>query len=273
MRTVASLPTKADPEGAPMSTSLFDLHGRLAVVTGSARGLGHALALGLAQAGADIVVHGRDPRATEEAAARIAAETGVKTHAVCFDVTDAGLVRDRVTELMAQVGVPDILVNNAGMQHRAPFNEFPADKWDQLLATNLSSIFYVSQPVTSAMADRGSGKVINIASAMSALARQTIAPYTASKGGVAMLTKGMAADLARFDIQVNAISPGYFASEMNRDLWSDPEFDSWLKNRTPANRWGRFEELVGAAVFLSSDASSFVSGQNIHIDGGLTSVV
>ncbi|WP_154792410.1 SDR family oxidoreductase [Occultella kanbiaonis] len=256
-----------------MTTSLFDLTGRLAFVTGSARGLGNALALGLAQAGADVVVHGRDQTVTAEAAASIAEETGVKTHTVCFDVTDADVVREQVTALIEEVGVPDILVNNAGMQHRAPFNSFPADKWDQVLTTNLSSVFYVSQPVTTAMAERGSGKVINIGSAMSALARQTIAPYTASKGGVVMLTKGMAADLARFDIQVNAISPGYFASEMNRDLWSDPEFDGWLKNRTPAHRWGKFEELVGAAVFLASAASSFVSGQNIHVDGGLTSVV
>lgn len=257
-----------------MTTSLFDLTGRLAFVTGSARGLGHALALGLAQAGADLVVHGRDPDATAGAAGRIAAETGVTTHPVCFDVTDADVVREQVTALIERVGVPDVLVNNAGMQHRAPFNEFPAQQWDRLVATNLSSVFYVSQPVTTAMADRGSGgKVINIASAMSALARQGIAPYTASKGGVAMLTKGMAADLARFDIQVNAISPGYFASEMNRDLWSDPEFDGWLRARTPAGRWGRVEELVGAAVFLSSAASGFVSGQNLHVDGGLTSVV
>ncbi|TDE95015.1 SDR family oxidoreductase [Occultella glacieicola] len=256
-----------------MTTSLFDLSGRLAFVTGSARGIGNALALGLAQAGADVVVHGRDAAATAEAAERIAAETGVRTHTVSFDVTDPDVVRTQVAGLIEEVGVPDILVNNAGMQHRAPFNSFPVDKWDQVLATNLSSVFYVSQPITTAMAERGSGKVINIGSAMSALARQTIAPYTASKGGVVMLTKGMAADLARFDIQVNAISPGYFASEMNRDLWSDPEFDGWLKNRTPANRWGRLEELVGAAVFLSSDASSFVSGQNIHVDGGLTSVV
>ncbi|MBZ2199639.1 SDR family oxidoreductase [Occultella gossypii] len=256
-----------------MTTSLFDLTGRLAFVTGSARGIGNALALGLAQAGADVVVHGRSPEATAEAAARIAAETGVTTHPVSFDVTDADVVREKVAALIEEFGVPDILVNNAGMQHRAPFNEFPADKWDQVLATNLSSVFYVSQPITTAMAERGSGKVINVGSAMSVLARQTIAPYTASKGGVVMLTKGMAADLARFDIQVNAISPGYFASEMNRDLWSDPEFDGWLKNRTPANRWGRLEELVGAAVFLSSAASGFVSGQNIHVDGGLTSVV
>lgn len=257
-----------------MTTPLFDLTGRLALVTGSARGLGHALALGLAGAGADVVVHGRDEEATGAAAARITEATGVTTHPVCFDVTDADGVRRQLGALMERVGVPDVLVNNAGMQHRAPFNEFPPHQWDRLIATNLSSVFYVSQPVTAAMAERGSGgKVINIASAMSALARQGIAPYTASKGGVALLTKGMAADLARFDIQVNAISPGYFASEMNRDLWSDPDFDGWLRARTPAGRWGRFEELVGAAVFLASSASSFVSGQNLHVDGGLTSVV
>lgn len=256
-----------------MTTSLFDLSGRLALVTGSSRGLGNALALGLAEAGADVVVHGRDVVATRDAAERIATETGVRTHTACFDVTDPATVGPGLAELLEQVGVPDVLVNNAGMQYRAPFNEFPTQKWDELITTNLSSVFYVSQPITAHMAERGSGKVINIGSAMTLLARQTIAPYTASKGGVAMLTKGMAADLARFDIQVNAISPGYFASEMNRDLWSDPDFDGWLKQRTPAQRWGRFTELVGAAVFLASAASSFVSGQNIHVDGGLTSIV
>ncbi|WP_156251316.1 SDR family oxidoreductase [Pseudactinotalea terrae] len=252
---------------------MFDLTGRLALVTGSARGLGFALATGLAEAGAEVVLHGRHRAAAEAAAHWIAAATGASTHVVCFDVTDADVARAGTAALMDEVGVPDILINNAGMQHRAPFNDFPAERWDQVIATNLSSVFYVSQPITARMATRGSGKVINIASAMSALARRTIAPYTASKGGVGMLTKGMAADLTELGIQVNAISPGYFATEMNEALWSDPEFDSWLKERTPARRWGDVRELVGTAVYLASDASSFVAGQNIHVDGGLTSVV
>ena len=256
-----------------MSSELFSLDGRLALVTGSSRGLGNALARGLARAGADVALHGRDAELLAAESAAIAAETGRTVHTVTFDVTDRAALTDALEAFMAEVGVPDILVNNAGVQHRAPINDFPGEEWDRLVTTNLSSVFYVSQPVTRRMAERGSGKVVNIGSVQSMLARRTIAPYAASKGGVVMLTKGMAADLAGYDIQVNAISPGYFASEMNRALWEDPEFDAWVKGRTPAGRWGDFDELVGALVFLSSAASQFVSGQNIFVDGGMTSVV
>ena len=256
-----------------MSTSAFDITGRLALVTGSSRGLGYALATGLAQAGARVVLHGRDAAAVADAAGRIGAATGTEPATTTFDVTDAGAVAEGVAELVVEHGVPDILVNNAGVQRRAPFNDFDPADWDAVVATNLSSVFYVSQQVTRGMAERGSGKVVNIGSVQSLLARQTIAPYSATKGGVAMLTKGMAADLARFNIQVNAISPGYFATEMNRALVEDEAFSTWVTNRTPAQRWGRLEELVGTLVYLVSDASSFVSGQNIFVDGGMTSVV
>jgi gluconate 5-dehydrogenase len=256
-----------------VSSELFSLDGRLALVTGSTRGLGNALARGLARAGADVVLHGRDAHLLTTESAAVAAETGRTVHTLAFDVTDRGAAAGTLEAFMDEVGVPDILVNNAGVQHRAPINDFPGDAWDRVVATNLSSAFYVSQPVTRRMAERRSGKVVNIGSVQSMLARQTIAPYAASKGGLVMLTKGMAADLARYDIQVNAISPGYFASDMNRALWEDPEFDAWVKGRTPAGRWGDLDELVGALVFLSSAASQFVSGQNIFVDGGMTSVV
>ncbi|GAA2729260.1 SDR family oxidoreductase [Cellulomonas aerilata] len=256
-----------------MSTQLFSLDGRLALVTGSSRGIGNALARGLAQAGADVVLHGRDAQLLAAEQADIASATGRTVHTVVFDVTDRAAVAQALETLMGEVGVPDVLVNNAGVQHRAPFGEFPGEEWDRVVTTNLSSAFYVSQPVTRRMAERRSGKVVNIGSVQSMLARRTIAPYAASKGGLVMLTKGMAADLAQYDIQVNAISPGYFASEMNRALWEDPEFDAWVKGRTPAARWGHVDELVGALVFLSSAASQFVSGQNIFVDGGMTSVV
>jgi gluconate 5-dehydrogenase len=242
-------------------------------VTGSSRGLGRELALALAEAGARVVLHGRDARALAEAADRIEAATGVRPDSVRFDVTSAEQVAAGVGSLVARHGVPDILVNNAGLQRRAPIQEFAPADWDAVIASNLSSMFYVSRHVTPGMVERGSGKVINIASVQSKLARQTIAPYSASKGGVAMLTQGMAADLARHNVQVNAISPGYFATEMNRALVEDPDFDAWLTQRTPARRWGDVSELRGALVFLASDASSFVSGHNLVVDGGMTAVV
>ena len=265
--------TALDWKDKPVSIELFDLTGKLALVTGSTRGLGNALIRGLARAGANVIVHGRSLERAQDEADKIAEETGVQAFAVSFDVTDVDETNSAIASVLEKIGVPDILVNNAGMQSRAPFNEFDPANWNAVIATNLSSAFYVSQPITRAMAERGSGKVINIGSVMSMLARQTIAPYSASKGGIAMLSRGMAADLARYNIQVNTISPGYFASEMNVVLTSDPKFDAWVKERTPAGRWGDFEELVGALVFLSSAASQFVSGQNIFVDGGMTSVV
>lgn len=256
-----------------MTKGIFDVTGRLALVTGSSRGLGRSLALALAEAGARVVLHGRDPEALREAGDQLANATGLRPATVGFDVTDAAAVEDGIGALIAEHGVPDILVNNAGVQRRALFTEFPVGDWDAVIAGNLSSVFYVSRFVTPGMARRGSGKVINVASVQSKLARQTIAPYSASKGGVALLTQGMAADLARHGVQVNAISPGYFATEMNRALVEDEAFNSWLVNRTPAQRWGDFRELWGTLLYLASDASSFVSGQNIFVDGGMTAVV
>ena len=251
----------------------FDITDRLALITGSSRGLGFALATGLAEAGARVILHGRDPEAVAAAASRIGDATGTVPATATFDVTDVAAVADGISALVAAHGVPDILVNNAGVQRRAPFNDFDPRDWDDIVTTNLSSVFYVSQQITRRMTERGSGKVVNIGSVQSMLARQTIAPYSATKGAVALLTKGMAADLARYNVQVNTISPGYFATEMNRALVDDEAFNTWVVNRTPAQRWGKFEELVGTLVYLASDASSFVSGQNIFVDGGMTSVV
>ncbi|WP_022917960.1 glucose 1-dehydrogenase [Ruania albidiflava] len=257
-----------------MTSPLFDITGKLALVTGSSRGLGLALATGLAQAGAKVVLHGRDPQALTAASEAVGrAGSGEPAPTVRFDVTDARAVAENLAVLVTEHGVPDILVNNAGIQRRAPFNDFDAEDWDAVIAGNLSSAFYVSRQITPGMAERGSGKVINIGSVMSQLARQTIAPYGASKGGVLMLTKGMAADLARYNIQVNAISPGYFKTEMNTALVQDAEFSGWVSARTPAQRWGLPEELVGTLIFLASDASAYVSGQNIFVDGGMTAIV
>ncbi|MEU6701528.1 SDR family oxidoreductase [Pseudonocardia sp. NPDC046786] len=252
---------------------MFDVSGRLALVTGSSRGLGRSLAFALAEAGATVVVHGRDAAGAAETADAIEAASGIRPPVALFDVTDAGAVERGVAAVVAEHGVPDILVNNAGVQRRAPFSEFGIEDWDAVVTTNLSSVFYVSRFVTPDMVRRGSGKIVNIASVQSKLARQTIAPYSASKGGVAQLSRGMAADLARHNIQVNTISPGYFATEMNRALVEDREFTEWVERRTPAGRWGVVEELRGTLIYLCSAASDFVSGQNIFVDGGMTSVV
>ncbi|KLU09442.1 glucose 1-dehydrogenase [Kocuria sp. SM24M-10] len=253
--------------------SVFDITGRLALVTGSSRGLGRALAAGLAEAGARVVLHGRDGEALARVRDEITGRTGTAPATAAFDLTDADAVRSGIEAVVAEHGVPDILVNNAGIQRRAPFAEFTAQDWEDIVAANLSSAFHVSRAVVPGMQERGSGKIVNIASVQSVLARQTIAPYSATKGGVVMLTKGMAADLARYNIQVNAISPGYFATEMNQALIEDEAFNAWVVDRTPAQRWGRVEELVGTLIYLCSDASSFVSGHNVLVDGGMTSVV
>jgi gluconate 5-dehydrogenase len=252
---------------------LFDVTNKLVLVTGSSRGLGRSLALALAEAGARVIVHGRDASALADTSRLIDEASGQSASTVRFDLTDKNAVEEGAATLIREHGVPDILVNNAGLQRRAPIHEFDPQDWDALVAANLSSAFYVSRFIAPSMVERQSGKIVNIASVQSQLARQTIAPYSATKGGIAQLTKGMAADLARYNIQVNAISPGYFATEMNRDLVEDEQFDSWLRGRTPAGRWGTFDELSGALLFLSSDASSFVSGQNIFVDGGMSAVV
>lgn len=252
---------------------LFDVTGRVALVTGSSRGLGRTLAHTLAQAGAHVILHGRDIGALDAVSAELTEQGTDALGSIQCDVTDRAAVQDAMASVMDQWGTPDILVNNAGLQRRAPIHEFDPDDWDAVIGANLSSAFYVSRFVSPGMVRRGSGKIINVASVQSRLARQTIAPYSASKGGVAQLTAGMAADLARHNIQVNALSPGYFATDMNQALVQDAEFDSWLRQRTPAGRWGAVEELSGALLFLASDASSFVSGQNIVVDGGITAVV
>lgn len=254
-------------------TGLFDITDRLALVTGSSRGLGQALAVALADAGARLVVHGRDEAAVAASADLLEERTGRRPARVLFDVTDAEDARTAIDALIAAEGVPDILVNNAGIQRRSPIADFAVADWDDVISSNLSSVFYVSRAVLPGMIERGSGKIVNIASVQSMLARQTIAPYSASKGGVAQLSRGMAADLARHNIQVNTLSPGYFATEMNRALVDDPTFTAWVEQRTPAGRWGRVEELSGTLVYLASPASDFVSGQNIFVDGGMTSVV
>jgi gluconate 5-dehydrogenase len=249
--------------------AIFDLTGRLALVTGSSKGIGLAVARGLAEAGASVVLNGRDPDALEAARADLAAR-GHTVHAVPFDVTDAAAVSAGIERIETDIGPIEILVNNAGMQFRAPLEDFPEDAWQRLLATNISSVFHVGQAVARRMIPRGHGKIINIASVQAELARTNIAPYTATKGAVKMLTKGMATDWARHGLQVNGLGPGYFKTELNAALVADPDFTAWLTKRTPAGRWAELDELIGAAIFLASDASSFVNGHVLYVDGGIT---
>lgn len=251
-----------------MTSPLFDLTGRRALVTGSSQGIGLALAEGLAAHGAEVILNGRTAARLEAAAAAIR-ETGGKATTAAFDVTDPAAVAQGVAAVL-ETGPIDILVNNAGMQFRSPLEDFPHDRWDEILRTNISSVFYVAQAVARGMIARGAGKIINIASVQSELARPGIAPYTATKGAVRNLTRGMATDWARHGLQVNAIAPGYFRTPLNKALVENPEFCGWLEKRTPAARWGEVGELIGAAVFLAADASSFVNGHTLYVDGGIT---
>lgn len=248
---------------------LFDLTGKRALITGSSMGIGYALAKGLAEAGAHLVLNARNAARLEEAAETLRGD-GFSVDTLAFDVTDADAALTAVDAYEAEHGAIDILVNNAGMQHRAALEEFPAEAFDTLMRTNVNSVFYVSKAVARHMIKRGTGRIINIASVQSALARPSIAPYTASKGAVTNLTKGMATDWAKHGLNCNAIAPGYFDTPLNAALVADADFSAWLEKRTPAGRWGRVEELVGAAIFLSSPASTFVNGHTLFVDGGIT---
>lgn len=245
---------------------LFSLMGKRALVTGSSQGIGFALARGLMQAGAQVVLNGRDTVRLAQAVE----ELGGDVLMLPFDVTDHDAVRAAVDRFESEVGPIDILVNNAGMQHRGPLEDFPADAFERLLQTNIASVFHVGQAVARHMIKRGVGKIVNIASVQTALARPGIAPYTATKGAVGSLTKGMATDWAKYGLQCNAIAPGYFDTPLNAALVADPAFSAWLEQRTPAGRWGQVDELVGACVFLSSKASGFVNGHVLYVDGGIT---
>jgi gluconate 5-dehydrogenase len=253
----------------PPALAMFDLRGRTALVTGSSKGIGLALASALGRAGARVVLNARDADRLAQAAEPLR-QHGVAVETAPFDVTDAPAVEAAVADIEARIGAVDILVNNAGMQHRTPFAEFPVEAWHRLLATNVDSVFLVGRAVAQRMMARRRGKIINVCSVQSELARPGIAPYTATKGAVKMLTKGMAVDLGPHGIQVNGLGPGYFRTELNAALVADEAFSAWLAKRTPIGRWGEVEELAGAAVFLASSASDFVNGHILYVDGGIT---
>ena len=249
--------------------SLFELSGKVALVTGAYRGLGFAIAQGLARAGASVVLNGRRIEAVEPAARALIAQS-LKASTAIFDVTDRDAVRAAVTAIESEHGRIDVLVNNAGIQRRGALADFSQQDWDDIIATNLTAPFVVSQAVLPGMIARKSGKIVHIASLMSELARPSVVPYTAAKGGVRQLTRGMAVELAPHNIQVNAIAPGYFATEMNRALIDNAEFNAWVCKRTPAGRWGQPDELAGIAVFLASSASNYMTGQLLIVDGGMS---
>lgn len=249
--------------------NLFNLSGKTALITGSSQGIGLALARGLAESGAQLILNGRDTAKLSQAAEQLQGG-GHSVLTSAFDVTDHDAVRAAVDAIESDGTKIDILINNAGMQHRTPLEDFDPAAFEKLLQTNIASVFHVSQAVARHMIKREAGKIINIASVQTALARPGIAPYTATKGAVGNLTKGMATDWAGYGLQCNAIAPGYFDTPLNAALVADPDFSAWLEKRTPAGRWGKVEELVGAAVFLSSGASSFVNGHTLYVDGGIT---
>ncbi len=251
-----------------MSASPFDLSGRVALVTGAYRGLGFSIARGLAQAGATVILNGRKPDELARAAKTLT-DAGLKADVAVFDITDRAAIKLAVDAAVAKHGAIDILVNNAGIQRRGALVDFTEKDWDDIIATNLTAPFVVSQAVLPGMIAKKRGKIIHVASMLSELARPTVVPYTAAKGGVRQLTRGMAVELAPMGIQVNAIAPGYFATEMNRALIDNAEFNAWVCKRTPAGRWGQPDELAGIAVYLASAASDYMTGQLLMIDGGM----
>ncbi|MEA2280219.1 MAG: gluconate 5-dehydrogenase [Solirubrobacteraceae bacterium] len=249
---------------------LFDISGRTALVTGSSRGIGRAFAEGLLEAGCTVVVHGADADRVRAVADEL---EGAAVHHVAFDATDAEAVAAGVAEAEARAGPLDVLVNNVGIQHRAPLLEFSDEAWRRMLDTNVTSAFLVSRAAAAGMVARGRGKIVNVGSVQSALARPGVAPYAATKGAVKMLTQGMCADWGPAGLQVNALAPGYIETDLTRALVDDAEFSAWVRRRTPAGRWGTVEDLVGALLFLSSPASDFVNGQTLYVDGGIVAVV
>jgi gluconate 5-dehydrogenase len=256
------------------STPPFDLTGRLALVTGSSRGIGNALASGLARAGASIVLHGLDADRLERSRLALAEKFGKdRVDAVAFDITDEGSVARGIAHIEENLGELDILVNNAGIQHRVPLLDLAVADWNRVISTDLTSAFLVGREVARRMLPRKRGKIINIGSVQSDLARPTIGAYTAAKGGLRNLTRAMTAEWAAEGLQINAVAPGYIHTEMTQSLVDDDAFNSWICKRTPAARWGTVDDLTGPVQWLASDASAYVNGQTIFIDGGMTAVV
>jgi len=251
---------------------LFNVEGKIALITGSTGGLGSLFAKGLAENGCKVILNSRS-QVKVDAQVKEFEEKGYQACGYAFDITNAKEINRKILQIKDEVGIIDILVNNAGINLRAPLEDFNDADWEKVIGINLTGAYKVSKAVAKGMIEKKEGKIINIGSLQSELGRPTIAPYAASKGGLKMLTKGMATDWAKYNIQINGIGPGYFKTEMTKPLYENPEFDSWLCGRTPSNRWGNAEELLGALLFLSSPASSYVNGQMLYVDGGMLATV
>jgi gluconate 5-dehydrogenase len=252
--------------------NLFSLDNKTALITGSSKGIGKALAKALAQAGAQVILNGRDVKVLQATYDEFKA-LGLKVQMSAFDVTDENAVNSAVDNFEKNHGAIDILVNNSGIQIRSPLENYATADWNKLMATNLSSVFFVSRAVVQHMIPRKAGKIINVVSVNAEHARYSIAPYSASKGAIKMLTKGMCVDWAKHGIQINGLGPGYFETEMTAPLVADKDFTAWVEKRVPTGRWGKVEELGGAAVFLASSASNFVNGHTLYVDGGITATL
>ena len=250
----------------------FSLNGKRALVTGSSQGIGLAIAKGLAESGASVILNGRSSEKLSAALTELSAE-GHTVEGSAFDVTKPDSIKDAIASLTESGKNIDILINNAGIQRRALLLEMTLADWQAVIDTNLTSAFLVSQAVAPSMIERKSGKIVNVCSLMSELARPTIANYSAAKGGLKMLTRSMCAEWAKNNIQINGLAPGYIATEMTKSLVQDEKFDSWIRGRAPSGRWGCVEDLVGATIFLSSPASNYVNGHLLVVDGGLSAVV
>jgi gluconate 5-dehydrogenase len=253
-------------------TELFDLTGKRALITGSGQGIGFTIARGMARAGAMVILNDIIEERVNEAVVQLTRES-LQAKGIVFDVRDEKLIDEQIRTIENDIGPLDVLVNNAGIQIRAPLEEFKLADWQKIIDINLTGVFLTARYAVQGMIKRKAGKIINICSIQSELARPTIAPYTASKGGVKLLTRGMATDWGKYNIQVNAIAPGYFKTVMTEKLYTDKDFDAWLCSRTPASRWGNPEELIGAAIFLASKASDYVNGHILFVDGGLMACV
>jgi gluconate 5-dehydrogenase len=251
---------------------LFDLRGKITLITGSSQGIGFGIARGLGQAGATVILNGRNEEKLKQAVSTLSGEK-LKVYGYSFDVSNPSQIDQKISTIEREVGAIDILVNNAGIQRRGPLESIEESVWREVIETNLTGVFLTTKRVVKGMIDRRSGKIINICSLMSEISRPTIAPYTTSKGGVKMLTRAMAVEWAKYNIQVNGIGPGFIVTEMNKVLLEDQKFDAMVRSRTPAGRWGQPSDLAGAAVFLASRASDYVTGQIIYVEGGLLSAL